>query len=126
MPAEGAPAGGQILFMETIWPAPFEPHQTYSTHDPPISLSHFPPAFKLTFCPCFLLLCNFLTSAPFPSHYLFYPTAFSPLFLSQKISYSLMHGSCREQCYFIFPWQRSLCFNGSHFSFGSNVLLCQG
>lgn len=36
-----------------------------------------------------------------------------------------MHGSCREQCYFIFPWQPSFCFSGSNFSFGSNVLFCQ-
>lgn len=36
-----------------------------------------------------------------------------------------MHGSCRKQCYFIFPWQPSFCFSGSNFSFGSNVLFCQ-
>lgn len=39
MPAEGAPVGGQILFMEIIWPAVCEPHQRYSTHDPSLCLS---------------------------------------------------------------------------------------
>lgn len=62
-----------------------------------------------------------------PSIYLhLLPHYFSLIFShSKKISYSLMHGSCREQCYFIFPWQQSLCFSRSHYSFGSNVLLCQ-
>lgn len=86
VPTEGAPAGGQILFMETSWPARSEPRQTYSTHDPPFYLSFFlslfPPAFKLL--PIFFLLPRLLTSISFPSLYLFYPTAFSPLFLSQK------------------------------------------
>lgn len=39
MPAEGAPVGGQILFMEIIWPALCELHQKYSTHDPSFCLS---------------------------------------------------------------------------------------
>lgn len=102
-------------------------HTKSSAHDSPfcISLTFLLPSTSASshFYPVFFLASY--TSLSFPPLYLFYPTAFFPLFLSQKVSYSLMHGSCREQCYFIFPWQRSLCFSRSHFSFGSNVLCCQ-
>lgn len=50
-----------------------------------VSLSHFSCTFKRTFCPFTLLLHRSLTSPSTPSLYLFSPTAFSPLFLSQNI-----------------------------------------
>lgn len=82
VPAEGTPAGGQILFMETIWPARSEPHQTY-TWSSFLSLS-------LSYCLQTHLLLSlspfsrFLTFVSFPSLYLCYPIAFSSLFLSLK------------------------------------------
>lgn len=127
MPAKGAPAGGQILFMETIWQARSEPHQTYRIHNPPFYLFLSPSSFPSN-SPSAHFFSSLLASqhpSPF-QHFIFSTSLNFLLFLSRsKISYSLMHGSCREQCYFIFPWQRSLCFSRSHFSFGSNVLLCQ-
>lgn len=97
---------------------------TKHTYDP-FYLTSFLLASNLTFCPLFFLS---LVSPPLSPLYHF--TSVTPLLsfkfaLSKKISYSLMHGSCREQCYLIFPWQPSLCFSRSHYSFGSNVLICQ-
>lgn len=101
-------------------------HTKHTVHMILLSISH-----SLSACLKTHLLPIFSPSSSLPNLRLlsitlpFLPPAFTPPFLSQKLSYSLMHGSCREQCYFIFPWQRPLCFSGSHFSFGSNVLLCQ-
>lgn len=101
---------------------------TKHTQDPPFYL------FLIFLLPSISPSAHVLSPFSFPNLYLLFITLpllphcfFPPLFLSLKkeISYSLMHGSCREQCYFIFPWQPSFCFSGSDFSFGSNVLFCQ-
>lgn len=112
---------GQILLMENIWPLVLShtKHTVQMIIFMSLSLSHFP---VLSNTHTHIFLPHFVAFHSFPSVYLFLPHCFFSSFFSQKMSDSLMHGSCREQCYFIFPWQQSLCFSGSHFSFGSNVL----
>lgn len=106
------------FFMETIWTLHLS-HTKHAVHMILHSVFYFPlpSIFFVLFFPFFASYHH----SPF--HHFTFST--SLLFLTQKISYSLMHGSCSEQCYFNFPWQRSLCFSRSDFSFGSNVLLCQ-
>lgn len=99
-----------------------EPHQTYTW-----SFILYVAASRLQ---PYLLPTLFLSLVSPPLSPLYHFTSVTPLLffkfgLSKKISDSLMHGSCREQCYLIFPWQPSLCFSRSHYSFGSNPLICQ-
>lgn len=100
-----------VSFRSCSWKPSGQPglSHTKHTHDP-VYLTSFLLVSNLTFCPLFFLS---LVSPPLSPLYHF--TSVTPLLsfkyaLSKKISYSLMHGSCREQCYLIFPWQPSLCF----------------